>query len=153
MEYGRRNLQFITVKTYYRPKELAEMLDATEKDIARFAYGVGALYEVEGVRLVNLPLYMEFLNGYQAFMDDSMGTFMELDDAVKKTGLSAEVVIRISASANALYQVGKFKIIDVSKFDDYVRSFPVIFDMGVLETKRLRGSKFVREICRNRQKR
>ena len=33
MEDGRRNLQFIAVKTYYRPKELVEMLDATEKDI------------------------------------------------------------------------------------------------------------------------
>ena len=84
MEDGRRNLQFIAVKTYYRPKELVEMLDATEKDIVRFAYGVGSLYEAEEIRLVNLPMYMGFLNSYQAFMDDSMGTYMELDDAVKK---------------------------------------------------------------------
>ena len=51
MEDGRRNLQFIAVKTYYRPKELVEMLDATEKDIVRFAYGVGALYEAEGIKI------------------------------------------------------------------------------------------------------
>ena len=153
MEDGRRNLQFIAVKTYCQPKELVEMLDATEKDIVRFAYGVGALYEAEEIRLVNLPMYMGFLNSYQAFMDDSMGTYMELDDAVKKTGLSAEVVVRISASAGALYQIGKIKIINLCEFDDYIRSFPVICDMDNLESKRLRGSKFVREIYRNRQKR
>ncbi len=145
-------LNFIAVKTYYRPKEMAEMLDTVEKDIVRFAYGAGALYELEGVRLVNLPVYIESLNDYQSFTDNGEGSFMEMDEAVKKTGLSAETVTRISASADALYQVGKFKIIDVDKLSEYIRSFPVKSDMSDLEPKKLRGSKFVREICRGRQK-
>ena len=76
-----------------------------------------------------------------------------VEDAVKKTGLSAELVVRISASAGALYQIGKIKIINLCEFDDYIWSFPVICNMDNLESKRLRGSKFVREIYRNRQKR
>ncbi len=145
-------LNFIVVKTYYRPKELVEMLGTSEKDIVRFAYGAGALYEVEGVRLVNLPVYLESLKDYQSFTDNDEGVFMEMDDAVKKTGLSAETVARISASANALYQVGKIKIIDVNKLSEYIRSFPVKSDMVELEPKKPRGSRFVREIYRNRQR-
>lgn len=152
MGEGRPNLKFIAVKTYYRPKELVEMLDTTEKEIVRFAYGVGALYEIEGIRLVNLPVYMESLNKYHSFKDVDEGVFMEIDDAVKKTGLSAETVTRISASAGALYQVGLIKIIDVNKLGEYIRSFPVKSDMAELEPKKLRGSTFVREICRKRQK-
>lgn len=145
-------LNFIVVKTYYRPKELMEMLDTPEKDIVRFAYGAGALYEVEGIRLVNLPLYLELLKNYQSFTKNDDGVFMELDDAVKRTGLSAEATTRISASADALYQVGKIKIIDVNKLSEYIRSFPVKSDMVELEPKKPRGSRFVREIYRNRQK-
>ena len=152
MEDGRRNLQFIAVKTYYRPKELVEMLDTSEKEIIGFAYGVGALYEVESIRLVNLPVYMEALNLYQSFTENDAGIYMEMEDAVKSMGLSAETVTRISASAGALYQVGKFKIIDVNKLSEYIRSFQVKSDMAELEPKKLRGSKFIREIFRNRQK-
>ena len=148
---GKPKLQFIAVKIYYRPKELVEMLDTTEKEIVRFAYGVGALYEVEGIRLVNLPVYMESLNDYQSFADSDEGIFMEMDETVKKTGLSVETVTRISASAGALYQVGKIKIIDVNKLIEYIRSFPVKGDMAELESKKIRGSAFVREICRNSQ--
>ena len=74
-----------------------------------------------------------------------------MDDAVKWTGLSAETVVRISAGADALYQVGKFKIIEVNKLSEYIRSFPVKSDVDDLKPQKLRGSKFVREICRNRR--
>lgn len=144
-------LNFIAVKTYYRSKELMEMLDTPEKDIVRFAYGAGALYEVEGIRLVNLPVYLESLKDYQSLTDNDDGDFVELDDVVKKTGMSAETVTRISASADALYQVGKIKIIDVNKLSEYIRNFPVKSDMVELEPKKPRGSGFVREIYRNRQ--
>ena len=148
---GKPRLGFIALKTYYRPKELVEMLDTDEKEIVKFAYGVGALYEMEGIRLVNLPVYMEALNHYQSFADNGEGTFMEIDDAVENIGLSAETVARISASADALYQVGKFKIIDVNKLREYIRSFPVRSSLEDMEAKKLRGSKFVREIYRNRK--
>ena len=72
-------------------------------------------------------------------------------DAVKKTGLSTEVITRISSSASAMYQVGTIKIIDVKRMDDHIRSFPVAFDFEDTKSKKLRGSKFVREILRSQQ--
>ena len=85
---------------------------------------------------MNLPVYMESLNDYQSFADSDEGIFMEMDETVKKTGLSVETVTRISASAGALYQVGKIKIIDVNKLIEYIRSFPVKGDMAELESER-----------------
>ena len=75
---------------------------------------------------------------------------MELDDAVKKTGLSSEVIVRLSSDANAMYQAGKIGIIDMGKLDDYIRSFPVASDKEKLKPKKIYGSMFVREIYRNR---
>lgn len=148
---NRRNLQFIAVKTYYQPKELVEILGIAEKEIVRFAYCVGAMYEVVGIRLIYLPILMDSLKKYRSLMEDTTGIYMELGDAEKKTGLSAEVVTRISSSASALYQIGMIKIIDVKKLEEYIRGFQVTFDFEDTEPKKLRGSKFVREILRDQQ--
>lgn len=146
------SIQFVAVKIYYRPKELVEELGISEKELSKFAYASDSLYEVEGVRLVNLPVLMESLNKYRSLLDDTNGTYMELDDAVKKTGLSSEVIVRLSSEANAIYQVGKIGIIDMGKLDDYIRSFPVASDMEELKPQKIYGSMFVREIYRNQQK-
>ena len=147
----RRNLQFIAVKTYYQPKEPVDLLGIVEKEIVRLAYSAGALYEVVGVRLIYLPVLLDSWRKYRLLMEDTTGTYMELADAVKRTGLSEKVITRISSSAAAMYQVGTIKIIDVKKLDDHIRSFPVAFDFEDTKPKKLKGSKFVREILRSQQ--
>ena len=152
MGHKRQEVLFTVDKIYYRPKELVELLDMQETDIVRFAYGMGALYKVGDIRLVNYPVLKESLERYRSLMDSADGSYMEVEEATYFTGLSDEVIVKIAASANALYKVGEFRIIDVKTLDQYIRSFPVkaeeIGELDEEEPKKIRGSKFVREIIK-----
>lgn len=149
----RKAVEFTIEKVFYRPGELTEIFDMTEKEIVRFAFGFNALYKVKGIHLVNLPVLKEGLTNYQSLMENADGTFMELDDAVRVMGLSENVVVKISAEANALFQVGGFRLIDVKLLDEYIRKFPVVIDdirnLDELEPKKLRGSRIIRDIYKN----
>ena len=149
----RKAVEFTIEKAFYRPGELTEMFDMTDKEIIRFAFGFNALYKVKGIHLVNLPVLKEGLTKYQSLMENADGTFMELDDAVRVTGLSEDVMVKISAEANALFQVGGFRLIDVKLLDEYIRKFPVMIDhirnLDDLEVKKIRGSRVIRDIYKN----
>ena len=81
------------------------------------------------------------------------GLYVEINEAADRLGLSKEVVEEIASRAEALYQIGSLKMVNVSETDRYIRQFHSTIhkeESEIEEPKGIRGSQIVREIIAKR---
>ena len=148
--HKRRESTLSATKTFYRPAELVEVLNMPTNKIIRYAKASGALYAINSIRLVNLPLLLDVFDRYGTLSEKTESLYVEIDNAAEELGLSERVIEEIASRAEALYQIGDLKMVNVEATEQYIRKFRTTIhdDEDIEEPKKPRGSKFVREITK-----
>ncbi len=148
--YKRRETTFTAAKTFYRPAELVEILNMPADKIIKYAKAAGAIYAINSIRLVNLPLLLDVFDKCGTLSEKTESLYIEIDKAAEELGLTERVIEEIASRADALYQIGDLKMVNISETDKYIRKFQTTVhdDTDIEETKKIRGSKFVREIMK-----
>lgn len=93
MAEKRTALVYATVKRFYKPPELTELLGLDAAEIRRYAFLAGALYQVARIDLVDGPRLYQFVNQFREMIEDQEGVFFEVDAAAEKLGVRADTIL------------------------------------------------------------
>ena len=97
MAEKRTALVCATVKRFYKPAELTELLGLDAAEIRRYTFLAGALYQVARIDLVDGPRLYQFVNQFGEMIEDQEGVFFEVDAAAEKLGVRADTIPQMLA--------------------------------------------------------
>ena len=123
MKAKRSKVLFLWPKRFYKPKELLEILPMSEKDLLQNAMLCGALYRVNGRKLINLETMREFVNKVGNLAGDIGGKYCQVKDVAAYLGLNEDQAMQIASDAGALFKVRNLLLVDKETLKKYVEQF------------------------------
>ena len=123
MKAKRSKVLFLWPKRFYKPKELLEILPMSEKDLLQNAMLCGALYRVNGRKLINLETVREFVNKVGNLAGDIGGKYCQVKDVAAYLGLNEDQAMQIASDAGALFKVRNLLLVDKETLKKYVEQF------------------------------
>ena len=94
---------------------------------------------------MNLPLLLDVFDKCGTLSEKTESLYIEIDKAAEELGLTERVIEEIASRADALYQIGDLKMVNISETDKYIRKFQTTVhdDTDIEETKKLQKMKDV----------
>ena len=131
MTARKKKVLFLWPKKFYKPKELLEILPMSEKELLQNAMLCGALYRVNGKKLINLETMREFVNKVGNLAGEIGGKYCQVKDAAAYLGLNEDQTMQIASDAGALFKVRQLLLVDKEVLGKYVEQFK--FKVNVLD--------------------
>ena len=123
MTARKKKVLFLWPKKFYKPKELLEILPMSEKELLQNAMLCGALYRVNGKKLINLETMREFVNKVGNLAGDIGGKYCQVKDAAAYLGLNEDQAMQIASDAGALFKVRNMLLIDKEQLVGFMDKF------------------------------
>lgn len=119
----KKRVVFLWTKKFYKPKDLLEILPMSEKELLQNAILCGALYRVNGKKLINLETMREFVNKVGNLAGDIGGKYCQVKDAAAYLGLNEDQAMQIASDAGALFKVRNLLLVDKAGLMKFVEQF------------------------------
>ena len=123
MTARKKKVLFLWPKKFYKPKELLEILHMSERELLQNAMLCGALYRVNGKKLINLETMREFVNKVGNLAGDIGGKYCQVKDAAAYLGLNEDQAMQIASDAGALFKVRNLLLVDKAGLMKFVEQF------------------------------
>lgn len=123
MTARKKKFLFLWPKKFYKPKELLEILPMSEKELLQNAMLCGALYRVNGKKLINLETMREFVDKVGNLAGDIGGKYCQVKDAAAYLGLNEDQAMQIASDAGALFKVRNLLLVDKEVLMKFVEKF------------------------------
>lgn len=123
---GRKRITVVTVRRFYKPNQLAEILGMSRNRLMHLAYMCGCIYQVNQTGyLINRRKMEEFISEFSDYVESVDAKYMTTDDAVKELGIPEDSLLQIVAMSGAVYRVGRQNLINVDEVGEYMKKLKV----------------------------
>lgn len=138
---GRKHVEFVGIKKFYRVEDIRQRTNVRRKDLIEVALLSDALYKIGSIVLINKEKMDAFCEKMNLYNLDARSVYMSPKEAAEHLGMSLDFMYQISSRAKALYRInGKF-FVNVELLNKYFAGYKVNYGFDFKEIYEALGFK------------